>query len=153
VKPDRSSLLAAAAIVAFSAFASRGLPPTWLHSPYDRLGWAAFLLWLVPVVALALRGAGPAPSLRVSLAGFAGTILGVMGEVHAVKHAGLALALVAFVPAPGRWTCLVASTAWMPALGWVASHAIGEPATAAFRLALAAAGAAGAWFSPRGREA
>jgi hypothetical protein len=140
------------AILAFAAVAARDLPATWLHSPYDRLGWLAFLLWLTPLVARIFPGGGRVredPSLGVAIAGLVLVVFGMMGALNAAKHAGLALAFAAFLPAPQRWTWLVASVAWMPSLGWLASHGAGETTTVVFRLVFAAAGAAGAWVLPK----
>lgn len=119
----------------------QALPPlvnAWRHSPFDRLGWIAFLLWLIPVGAVFLRprsaglrtgedAAAPAslpgrrPALRVlSWIALIIVVLAVVVDMNALRYVALALALGAWMPRRAwAWVWLVLALAWMPALGWL----------------------------------
>ena len=115
-------LAAGAAITLYAAWNARNLLAAWLHSPFDRCGSVAFLLWIVPILLWAAR---PSPR-RVSIPAFAVALLisfaGVAADLGALKYLGLALALAAFLPLrPATSLWLPCAAAWMPAAGWAFS--------------------------------
>lgn len=132
------------AVVAFSAWQSRALPSAWIHAPYDRLGWLAFLVWIAALPYLARRGAAPGQAYPLpSLAALALALAGKISEVNALTFAALAVSLCAFArPGAARALWLAGSVSWMPALGWWA-HSWPVAAVAGLRLAVAVATCAG----------
>lgn len=113
---------------------ARALSHAWMHSPYDRMGLPAFLIWCAPAVWGLLRG-GPARQ-SFFVAGVLVSLAGSLGEVNAVKYVGLALASAGFLrPGLVSWCWLAAAVSWMPVLGFALSSA-GQPAVHALRLVL-----------------
>ncbi|MEI6193422.1 MAG: hypothetical protein WCS42_03740 [Verrucomicrobiota bacterium] len=135
------------AVLVFAAWQSLDLPVAWRHSPHDRFGWLALLVWLTP---LALRLAGrPRVPLAANpwLLGSAilAGLLGQLTEVHFFGHVALALAVAAWVEISWRllpW--LLSAVAWMPVFGWWLAGFSGGTVFA-LRLALALAGAFFLW--------
>jgi hypothetical protein len=127
----RASLQPAAAGAAISIYAiwnARNLLAAWLHSPYDRCGSLAFLLWTVPILSLWMTRllANRARSTRLSSAPFAIALAvsfaGVAADLSALKYLGLAIALSGFLPVqPATFVWLGCAAAWMPAAGWAFS--------------------------------
>jgi len=119
------------AISLYAAWNARDLLMAWLHSPYDRFGYIAFLLWMLPVgcvwftrhiFGLAVHGHVRAGALAIGLAvSFAGVIL----DVNAIKYLGLAITISGFLPLqPATYVWLACALGWMPAAGWaLSSHA------------------------------
>ncbi len=123
---DLHPVAAGVAITLYTAWNAHNLLGAWLHSPFDRIDSLAFLLWVLPVACLwvARRFAGR-PG-RVALAAFAiGLIVsfaGVATDLHVLEYAGLAIALMGFLPVQrATFLWLLCAIAWMPAAGWVFS--------------------------------
>lgn len=103
----------------------------WRHSPFDRFGWLAFLLWLVPLIIPFCCGNTPRqipepresvlpPTCALSWIALIIAVLAVIVDVNAMRYVALALALGAWMPR--HWLTivwLVLAIAWMPALGWL----------------------------------
>lgn len=130
------------AITLFAAAQARDVAWAWVHSPYDRTGSLAFVLWLAPAVWVAWRRLEtPPPRWRVWVA-LVFTAIGGMSGINFLNYLALAVALAGCFPLLGarRWRWLVLSLSWMPLLGWLAAKA-GLPvaAVAGLRLLLALA--------------
>ena len=141
MKSVRAWPLVELAILFFAAGLSRDLVNAWRHSPPDRLGWLALLVWLAPL-ALRLKSGRAAWSANFYLLGVAigCGLLGELTEVHFLNHVALALALGAWLNCSLRsFLWLLAAVAWMPVFGWWLA---GFPPAVVliFRLALALAG-------------
>lgn len=131
------------AVLSFAAWRSGALLHAWEHSPMDRLGWLALVLWAFPaVLSLAVHDAPdqPPPRAHLLVASLLATLGGSIADLNAANYIGLALA-VAAIPGASLRTFLWLGTAasWMPALSWLAQ---GLPRTylVTGRLGLAAAG-------------
>lgn len=111
-----------------------GLRHAWLNSPYDRAGFPAFLLWMIPPAVLLFRGA-PARQAWFA-AGVLVTLAGSLGEVNAVKYLGLAVTTAGFLPGRLSWLHLAAAVCWMPVFGY-ALRSAGQPAVHAARIVVA----------------
>ena len=142
----RNQILGAGIVVSLFALAMAiDLPSAWRHSPYDRLGGVAFLLWILPVLvsmARQLRQAGPADlaaSLHWPVVALMLVMLGTVTSLHVVKHMALACAVAFFLPrGPWRAFWLLLAISWMPVLGWaMASCGAGLGVVHAGRLMLA----------------
>lgn len=135
-------------LVAYGAWVTRGLWETWIWTPYDRLGWLAFFLWLLPVLwpgAAAWRGALSLWTRRLVLGAAVGFfLLGAAADINALHHAGLAAVIVSFARRPGYVFWAAGAIAWMPAAGWFGSRLGLDPAQFAVCRVLVAALAA-AW--------
>lgn len=131
------------AVAAFCAWQAAGVLTAWQHSPFDRLGWLSFLIWLAPLGG-AWRERPPRretalilPVLALGLA-----VAGRLLELNALNYGALAVALTALLPGTARRGLWLASAlAWMPLLGWMARD-LPPGWVAMLRLLLAAAGSA-----------
>ena len=139
LEPSASGL----AVSVYAGWNARGLVAAWMHSPYDRCGWAAFALWLAPIVYLWMaypvvaREAMKRCACAAFATGLALSFLGVIIDLSALKYLGLAVALTGFVPLELTtlpWLALAA--AWMPGTGW-AFNSYGSIAVNAGRIVLA----------------
>ena len=135
-------------LLAYCGWRSAGLVGAWLDSPFDRLGWLAFLIWLLPL-AVQWRGRNLWPhqsearKLWLMGTGLALTFLGDLVDINFSHHLGLVLVLMSF--APRRCTALWGASliAWLPASGWVGSRFGFDPTVFAFvRVATAVLGSA-----------
>jgi exosortase/archaeosortase family protein len=136
-------------VIGTCAWRCRDLLSTWFNSPYDRWGWLAFALWLLPLTLWAARGAAMfgAGEHRVWFAavGLIVACLGSAVQLNVLEHAGFTLVWLALMPKAGRALWAVTAVAWWPAFGWAsASIGLGPTVTAALRVVLAGAGAIGA---------
>lgn len=124
-----------------------GLVNAWRHSPFDRLGWLAFLLWLAPWMAALHAPNRDAPMLRrMSWAALPTLVAAALGDLNVLRHMALVLALAAsFRPRRLAWTWLVLGVCWMPALGWMGAQ-LKAPGVIILRLSL---GLAAAWAGCR----
>jgi len=106
----------------YAAWNARDLVMAWHHSPFDRQGWIAFIIWTAPILLQGCRGRWSANGYLFGLA-LGVSLVGVIFDLNAVKYAGLALACGGFFPY--RTTLLLfwlaCSVSWMPALGWMLS--------------------------------
>lgn len=120
MNPTTRPPLVAWLILAFATIQIRGLWVNWHHSPMDRLGWLALVLWLIPSFFVwPARGGNPFDQLstRLLLAAALFLLVGVAVEIHAMAHIAFALAVAAVARPPrfaGLW--LVGAISWMPAL-------------------------------------
>ncbi len=150
-----------AAITGFALWTARDLVNAWLHSPLDRGGWLAWLLWCVPVAwtMVGFRGTAgrrlpgmPAPARSAPPQVRAGFLAGALGcavaasgsDLNVLGHLGLAVALAAWArpPRPGAvWVWLVTAVAWMPVFGWLTGGTFGA-ALPLVRVVCVAVGAA-----------
>ena len=128
MKASLQPVAAGAAISLYAAWNARNLLAAWLHSPYDRYGWLAFLLWVFPIGCLWMTRlhTDHAGSKQVSSAAFAIALAisfaGVISDLGALKYLGLAIALAGFLPLqPASFVYLACAAAWMPAAGWALS--------------------------------
>lgn len=117
--------LAEATVLAYCLWQARDLIPAWLKSPYDRLGWLALIIWLLPVLyqrrPLCRYRSHSAP-LLLGL-GLALSCIGVVGSLNLLNHLGLATTLAGLAPASSRrFPWAVAAVSWIPFLGWIGSH-------------------------------
>ena len=132
-------------ILAFCLWLARDLLDAWLHSPHDRFGWLAMLIWVTPLAArLRLQAGMPANALFLGAAIIFGAF-GELTEFHVLGHFALALALAAWLPKSYRLAVwFIAAPAWMPVLGWEMAH-FPEGVIVFSRLGLALAGAICFW--------
>ena len=109
------------AVVALCVWQASDLVVAWRHSPLDRLGWLALLLWALPAGWALFSPAVSQPSpLVFPLLAILLVIAGGLLDLNALRCFGLAFALAAF-PAlslrQGVW--LASAVGWMPVLGWL----------------------------------
>lgn len=112
--------------VAYTGFQCRGLASNWLHSPLDRFGWLAFLLWIVPVIYFWLRHGcrrtqkqGTVQAMIAT--GLALSLLGTLADFNALKHAGLATVLAGLIPfRAGLIPWYVLAITWTSVFTWIA---------------------------------
>jgi hypothetical protein len=154
-------------VLAFCVWQGWGVISAWRHSPYDRLGWLAFLVWLGPVlvgraecgvqnaesgVQSGERGRGAAWRVWMSGLGLVCAVVGVIGDLNVLRHAGLALAIAGLAVTGWRWLgWLGLAVCWMPAVGWLGQ---GLAVSQVGALRVGAAGLAlglGIWARSRGR--
>lgn len=146
MKTGAAQYAGAVAICAYAAATSLEILQAWQHSPYDRTGWIAFLLWIALFLVLSAHAPHPHPHPRLPLlvAALALAFLGQVGELNALGYAALAVGMAAFPTySPGIILLLAASLTWMPALGWLASRHTDPTTLGWIRPALAAIALAG----------
>jgi hypothetical protein len=131
------------AVIGFCAWQASSLLTAWRHSPFDRLGWLSFAIWLAAaVVAVVRHPTRPENSTLLAFAAVALALLGRLLDLNALLSGALALSVCSLVPGSGRrllW--LAGAISWMPALGWLA-HGFPSLAVAGARVLLALAAAA-----------
>ena len=134
-------------VAAFCAWHSADLLHAWRHSPYDRLGWLALLLWALPAVRAVWRGSKPAYGFKLAVGSLALALIGVLGGLNFLVYWGLAGAIGSLAGVAGRaWLWLFLAICWMPVFGWFGSqlHLPALPVNI-LRLLLAFAAAAAGW--------
>ncbi len=130
-------------VVGYCAWQGADLLGAWMQAPFDRLGWLALLIWLAPLGAVLRARRKLSGNVWLLSAALFFSFVGGVAELNVLRYAGLALALSGLLPRPAApWVC--AAVAWMPALGWFASHS-NPAAILPLRLLIAGAGAAAAW--------
>ena len=133
-------------LLGYACWCASGLVATWIWTPYDRFGWLAFAIWLLPIVWPPGDSARvPRAWMRITLlAGAVAALLaGSVADVNAFYHAGLAAVLASFYRRPGVLIWLAGALSWLPASGWLATRAGIDPAVFAVgRVMIAAAAAA-----------
>ncbi len=122
VKPSAAGV----AITVYAAWNARIVLGAWQHSPFDRCGFVAFILWIVPVACLFVARRLTERPTQASSAAFGIALLlsfaGVAMDLSVLEYAGLAIALAGFLPVQGAtFVWLVCAAAWMPAAGWAFS--------------------------------
>jgi len=134
-------------VVAFCAWHAADLLHAWGHSPYDRLGWLALLLWSLPAGRSVWHGAKPAAGFKLAMASLALALIGVLGDLNFLVYWGLAGAIGSVAGVTGRaWLWLALAVCWMPVFGWFGSqlHLPARPVNS-LRLLVALAAAAAGW--------
>lgn len=127
-------------LAGYAAWCARGLVVNWLWAPYDRFGWLAFALWIVPVGTAGEPRTAPARFSNHLLvgAGIGFILVGALADVNALYHAAIATLLASVMTGEHRWWWLAGALSWMPTLGWLASRAGIAPEIFAFcRVAVA----------------
>ena len=140
------------AVFAFCAWQAADLITAWRHSPFDRLGWLSFAIWLLPLGFVWFWGpATPTGSLPLTAAALVTSLAGRVLDMHLIICGALALAGAALAPAgPRRFIWLIGALCWMPVTGWLL-HSLPASAVAALRLSLALA-SVGVWLPPLSRS-
>ena len=96
-----------------------GLSHAWRHSPYDRYGWLAFFIWLIPAVRNVVAGADPGGRFALTLVSLGLALTGVIGDLNFLVYCGLAGIIGALANVSGRaWLWLALTFCWMPAFGY-----------------------------------
>jgi len=128
--------LLACSVLAFTLWKAHAQAAAWFNSPYDHLGWAAFVCWvLAPVLARAIR---PAGDLRWLTAALFLSIFGTVADLSALHASALAVAMASFTrPGGERLLWLAGFVCWTSALGWLLSACSGS-LVIAIRLIIAA---------------
>ena len=127
-------------VVVISVARAWDLVTVWRHSPLDRFGWLAFLLWALPAFFAAARRA-PRRNFLSALA-LALVVAATVTDRHAFGHCALAVSIGAMAGLSlGSVVWLISSVGWMPALTWVGLNLSG-PAMAGMRFAIVAIGMA-----------
>ncbi|MEI8341156.1 MAG: hypothetical protein WCH43_06420 [Verrucomicrobiota bacterium] len=133
------SRMAGIAVTLYTGWISRDVVAAWIHSPFDRMGFPAFLVWFAPVVLLQWF-----PRVRQRngfdagfLIGLGLSLAGVALNLNLIKYAGLAFVISGFLPRDvALMVWLPAALSWMPVLGWALSSA-GTLGVGLLRLVLA----------------
>ena len=97
----------------------------WRHSPYDRLGWLAFLVWLRPLKEFWRAGGVLAARSKTGIcllsAGLALVFMGDLGDLNLFRDLGLAAVLLSFASRRFSVIWTASAVAWLPASGWIGS--------------------------------
>ncbi|HYE06764.1 MAG TPA: hypothetical protein VEL07_14700 [Planctomycetota bacterium] len=131
------------AVLACCAVQSRRLPIEWMkHTPYERFGWIALAVWLIP---LAMRpwSRDPRPTaMWPSYVGLVLAFIGTVGDLNAIIYVGTAFAAAALLPPGWRWLAWLACAAsWWTAFGYLLTSQ-STTVVATSRIAVAAIGVA-----------
>lgn len=146
MKRTWSQLAWPVAILVFCAWQAADLVVAWRHSPFDRLGWVAFLIWLGPALYDWVRTSSTRePALGYLLAALVLAFAGRLLDINAPRSLALGCALASFVTPTGpRLIWALTAVAWMPVMGWVLRD-LPPVAVGGLRCLVALAGAA-IWF-------
>lgn len=109
----------ALAILLYCLISSFPLFEAWWNSPFEKLSWIAFLVWIAP---LTIQRASE-PSFILLAFAVGATLLGTIGSLNTLKYIGLGFSLASF--APRGWAFpiwLIAAITWMPLYGWLSAH-------------------------------
>lgn len=142
----RSGIVAIeAAVLAYALSGSLDLLKAWSHSPIERFGWMALVIWAFPVALLRSRrgGTGAAGPARPLLLGLSVSLvfLGGVSSLNLLQHWGLVLGVMAVTPVRvPSFVWVVAAVSWMPLLGWCLKS-LPVVVIPAIRLGIATAGA------------
>jgi hypothetical protein len=107
------------AVVIYGAVQSRDLLHAWQHSPFDKFGWLAFFLWLLPLC-FSKRSPNTLFSSLGLLVIFGGSIL----SLNFLIYAGFAISVSAILGRGWRqivW--LLCAISWMPVFSYLLSRA------------------------------
>lgn len=112
-------LAPALAIILYCAVSSLPLFQAWWDSPFEKLSWIAFLVWIAPL----LIHRAQTPSWICLAGALLATLLGTIGSLNTLKYLGLSLSLASFAPMGWAFPLwLLASITWMPLFGWLSAH-------------------------------
>ena len=135
-------------VTLFCAWHAADLVHAWRHSPYDRLGWLAMIIWVIPAGWAIGRGAHDIYQFKLAMISLALALIGVIGDLNFLVYWGLAGALgsLAHFRPRAAWLWLALAGSWMPALGWLGSETYLGPITVnGLRVALAVLAAVIGW--------
>ena len=114
----------AIAICIYCIMNSFDLVVTWMHPSQARLGAAALIIWVTPVILYwslrtkfneKLKGRPILLGLALLL-----SFNGMVGSLNVLEHVGLACAIGALLPPfPMNLVWLASSLSWMPAFDWL----------------------------------
>lgn len=145
-----------ALVIALCCAWSADLFGAWRDSPLDRFGWLPLLIWIAPLIQLAVNRD---PRLRLDarrtpllVAAVACGSLGSLTSLNVLQHMGLILACSAWLG--WSWSTFVwaaSGIGWVPAFGWVAAKAGAGGAVLLLRVLSSGVGAA-VLLRSRGRE-
>jgi exosortase/archaeosortase family protein len=115
-------------LLVFSGYASRELLVAWQACAFDRQGWAALAIWVVPCF---FKGENSFSSSGAIFAIFF-TTLGIIGEFNTFAYIGLAFAIAICcrnfrIGSLRSLFWLVSSASWMPLLGYLLKEAGPDP--------------------------
>jgi len=92
----------------------------WRHSHFDRLGWLAMLIWLIPAARRLWAGVDTSRHFKLAVASLAVSFIGVIGDLNVLIYIGLAGILGALASVTGKgWLWLLLAVCWLPAFGFV----------------------------------
>jgi hypothetical protein len=110
-------------VTAFCAWHAADLLHAWRHSPYDRLGWLALIIWTAPSGRAVWSRVNPARQFKLAMVSLLLALIGVMGELNFLVYWGLAVAIGGLAGIAGRaWLWLALAVCWMPVFGWFGSQ-------------------------------
>jgi exosortase/archaeosortase family protein len=114
-------------LLSYCAWRSDNLVGAWFHNPFDRLGWVAFLIWLLPVAVSIFTADVTRANANGSRLGLMGiglglTFLGDLGDLNFSRQLGLAMLLMSFASRSCAVLWCVSAVAWLPAAGWLGSR-------------------------------
>jgi exosortase/archaeosortase family protein len=142
-------------VIGYCGWRCHELLDAWRHSPFDRLGWLAFILWLSPVAFACFQTPGilnlvAAGRLSYLAWGGIATFTGDLGDLNLLRQAGLALALMSLMPRQLSGIRGLTALTWVSASGWIGSRLGAEPSViAGLRLGLAILAALWSWPATR----
>lgn len=113
------SFAPAFAILLYCVLSAFPLFQAWWYSPFERLSWLAFLIWVAP---LAFQRA-EIPSSLFLICAVCATLLGTLGSFNTLKYIGLACSIASFAPIGWAFPFwLLSAIVWMPLFGWLSAH-------------------------------
>jgi len=104
-------------VAAFCAWhATAHLLQAWRHSPFERFGWVALMIWLIPVARMVCAGADTSRHFKLAIVSLALSFIGVIGDLNVLIYCGLAGIMGSIAHVSGRaWLWLLLAVCWMPA--------------------------------------
>ena len=119
-----SASLPAWVILIYSFINSSELFNSWFTTSYERYTVLFFSIWLIPIVYIMIsKKTFLLLNQSMIWVALLFSLLGSLGEMNTFRYIGLAFALAAFVPYGWHlYLWIPAALAWMPAIGWLATH-------------------------------
>jgi exosortase/archaeosortase family protein len=108
------------ALLLYTGYCSRELVSAWQVCNYDQQGWAALLIWLIPI----FFGGEQKNSMALSILAILFATAGFIGALNTLCYIGFACALATLSRSFSwrsicSWCWLFAAASWMPLLGWL----------------------------------
>jgi hypothetical protein len=144
-------------LAAFCAWHSAGpLLQAWQHSPFERFGWVALIIWLIPAARMVCRGADTSRDFKLAIISLVLSFIGVIGDLNVLVYCGLAGVIGAMANVSGRgWLWLVLAVCWIPAFSLFFARFQFTPHMVQLTrlvVALLAAGLGLCWLTPPARK-
>ena len=144
-------------LAAFCAWHAAGpLLQAWQHSPFERFGWLALIIWLIPAARMVCCGADTSRDFKLAIISLVVSLTGMIGDLNVLVYCGLAGVIGAMANVSGRgWLWLVLAVCWIPAFSLLFSRLQFTPhMVQALRLlvALLAAALGLCWLQPPPRK-